>query len=237
MIAILTSVIPAQIASAAVKLNKSKLTLDVGDSFKLKLSESIQGIKWSTNDKAVATVSKGTVEAVAGGSAVITATVGKKQYKCSVTVKDKKVDIIYTAYIFDSSSIEEYVENYKKDNPDIMDVKKYDDEHIIVTIWESERLLTLKEFEKRLDDYLNELILNEDYEGIFTDIEADRFLQNIKVFAIKEKYDNSFASLGLFFALGIMSDIDQAVNLIDPDKRMFNLTIIDEATGEVLYPE
>jgi uncharacterized protein YjdB len=59
------SLSPIQNVSAATKLKKSKITLNVGDTYKLKLSGSGSEVKWSSNDKSVATVSKGKFEAIA----------------------------------------------------------------------------------------------------------------------------------------------------------------------------
>lgn len=237
VITLLISLAPVHTVNAATKLNKSKLTLNVGDSYKLKLTESSSKVKWSSSDKTVATVSKGKVEAISGGSAVIKATVGKKQYKCTVTVKDKKIDIIYQAYIFDGSSIEDYAKNYKKENPDIIDVKVYDDEHISVTMWESDRLAELKLINENIDTLINEFITNEDFSGAFIKIEVDELLQNIKVYADREKYENSFAGLSLVLATAIISDAIQSIALVDPEDRVYNLTIIDNETGEIIYPE
>lgn len=237
VLTLLISLAPVQTVNAATKLNKSKINLNVGDTYKLKLSGSSSDVKWSSSDKTVATVSKGKVEAIAGGSAVIKASVGKKQYKCSVTVKDKKTDVIFTAYIFDDSSISDYAKDYKKDNPDILDAKVYDDEHIIVTMWESKRLAALKLYKDNFDTLINEFITNEDYSGAFIKIEADELLQNIKVYADREKYENSFAGLSLILATAIINDAIQSISLVDPKDRKFNLTIVDNETGEVIYPE
>ena len=74
-----------------VALNKTKLTLTVGKSYKLKLKNNKKKIKWSSSKKKVATVSKkGKVKAKKAGTARITAKVGKKKYVCKVTVKNKK---------------------------------------------------------------------------------------------------------------------------------------------------
>lgn len=74
-----------------VALNKKKLTLTVGKSYKLKLKNNKKKIKWSSSKKKVATVSKtGKVKAKRAGTARITAKVGKKKYVCKVTVKNKK---------------------------------------------------------------------------------------------------------------------------------------------------
>lgn len=81
-----------------VGLNKTNVTLNVGKSTKLKIVGTKKKVKWSSSKKSVATVSKkGKVEAKSTGSAVITAKVGKKNYKCKVLVYkvdtgDKKLD-------------------------------------------------------------------------------------------------------------------------------------------------
>lgn len=75
-------------AAASVKLNKTKLSLTVGDTAKLTVSGTKSKITWATSKKAVATVDKaGKVTAVSAGSATIKATVDKKSYTCKVTVK------------------------------------------------------------------------------------------------------------------------------------------------------
>lgn len=67
-------------------LNKTKATLYPGQSVSLKLDTKSK-IKWSSSNKKIASVSsKGKVSAKQTGKATITATVGKKKYKCSITV-------------------------------------------------------------------------------------------------------------------------------------------------------
>lgn len=78
-------------ASAAVKLSEKKITLTVGKSKTLKVKGTKKKVKWSSSKKSVATVSsKGKVTAKKKGTATITAKVGNKKYKCTVTVKTKK---------------------------------------------------------------------------------------------------------------------------------------------------
>lgn len=64
-------------------------TLRVGDKMTLKMKGvAASSVKWSTSRKTVATVTtKGAVSAKKIGSAVITATVGKKKFTCKLTVK------------------------------------------------------------------------------------------------------------------------------------------------------
>ncbi|MDF2589127.1 MAG: Trypsin-like serine protease, typically periplasmic, containing C-terminal domain [Anaerocolumna sp.] len=83
-------VMGTQIATAAtIKLNQSKISVYTGNTYILKLSGTTNKVAWSSSNKSVATVSsKGKVTGIKKGSATVTATVGSKTYKCSVTVKD-----------------------------------------------------------------------------------------------------------------------------------------------------
>ena len=76
---------------AAVKISAKKKTLNVGQSFTLNITRAkTKKVKWSSDKKSVATVSStGKVFAESAGTAKITAKVGKKSYKCTVTVKNK----------------------------------------------------------------------------------------------------------------------------------------------------
>jgi hypothetical protein len=86
---LLISLAPVQTASAAVKLNKTKITLYEGNTYTLKISGSTKTVKWSTSNKSIATVStKGKVTAVEAGEVTITATVLSKKYTCKITVKE-----------------------------------------------------------------------------------------------------------------------------------------------------
>ena len=74
-------------AASKVKLNKSKVTLVPGQKLKLKISGTKTKAKWSSSKKSVATVdSKGQITAKKKGNCYIVAKIGKKQYKCKVTV-------------------------------------------------------------------------------------------------------------------------------------------------------
>lgn len=76
-------------------LNKSKVTLIVGESVKLKFKNVPAGndITWSSNKKAVAEVNKnGKVKAKKAGTARIAARMNGKTYYCKVTVKKKTAD-------------------------------------------------------------------------------------------------------------------------------------------------
>ena len=88
------ALIPTTGVSAAqkVKLNKTKATIYVGKTVTLKVKNNKDKVKWSSSNKKVATVSsKGKVKGKKAGKITITAKVGKKKYKCKITVKKKVV--------------------------------------------------------------------------------------------------------------------------------------------------
>lgn len=81
-------------AKAKIQLNKKKISLRVGKTYKLKVKGTKKKVKWTSSNKKVATVSKkGVVKAVKKGTARITAKVAKKKLHCKVTVLKKKQKI------------------------------------------------------------------------------------------------------------------------------------------------
>lgn len=82
------------VKAAKIQLNKQKITLAKGNTAKLKITGTTKNVKWSSNKKSVATVStKGKVTAKKKGTATITARVGKKKYKCKVTVLNSYIPV------------------------------------------------------------------------------------------------------------------------------------------------
>ncbi len=78
-------------ANAAVKLNTTKKTIEVGQSVTLKVTGTTQKVTWKSSNKKVATVTqKGKVTGKQEGKATISAKVGKKTLKCKITVKAKE---------------------------------------------------------------------------------------------------------------------------------------------------
>ncbi len=76
------------------KLNKTTLTIAEGKTYRLKLSGTIQTVKWSSSDRAVAKVGSttGKVSAVKAGECTITAKIGKKKYSCRVEVTEEIIE-------------------------------------------------------------------------------------------------------------------------------------------------
>ena len=92
----LISILPSTQVNAAAKpkISNTKVTLTVGKTKTLTVKnvskKQKKKIKWSTSKKSVATVSKsGKVKAKKAGKTTITAKLGKKKYRCVVTVKKK----------------------------------------------------------------------------------------------------------------------------------------------------
>lgn len=126
-----------------VKLNKSKLALNVGDSGKLSASvtaskKAYKTLKWTTSNKKVATVtSKGVVKGIGKGTAKITAASldgTNKKSTCTVTVNEKQV-------VNGIKSLEVY-------NP----LKSYSSKTLKVTL-DSPQALTAKDFEVAIKQY------------------------------------------------------------------------------------
>lgn len=92
LVMILTGLSTMQTESVSAKtkksgLSKTQVTMYPEESVKLSVNGA-KNVKWKSSNSKTATVSKkGTVTAKKGGSAKITATVGKKTYSCKVTIK------------------------------------------------------------------------------------------------------------------------------------------------------
>lgn len=106
----------------ALLLNYKSKTITVGD--KATLKATVKHVKnglnpkdkvatWRSSNKAVATVSKGVVTAVAPGTATITAKAGNKSKQCVVTVKAKNVEATGISFAKESIDLleKEYGEN------------------------------------------------------------------------------------------------------------------------------
>lgn len=89
---LIISSVPATTINAAVKLNKTQLSLYIGKSYQLKVTGTKKKVVWKSSKPSVACVSsKGKVTAKKVGTAKITAMVASKTYICKVMVKKKVV--------------------------------------------------------------------------------------------------------------------------------------------------
>ena len=95
-----TVTVPAPSSKPSISLDRSRVTLAVGDTITLKATKPAGAdVTWSTSDKSVATVSGGKVTAVGSGTATITAkiTYGEKEYTANCIVRVEKINISVTA--------------------------------------------------------------------------------------------------------------------------------------------
>lgn len=83
---LLFAIVPVQAAAPAI--SKKTATIYVGKSITLKMNDTKAKVKWKTSNSKIATVSgTGKVTGKKTGTAKITATVNKKNYSCTITVK------------------------------------------------------------------------------------------------------------------------------------------------------
>lgn len=96
MFCMLLLMFSVSVLAASPKLNKTKLTLNVGDSYTLVLKnyKGTASIQWKSSNSVKATVSQtGRVVARKAGKVKITAVVGKKKYNCTLTIKQQVTKI------------------------------------------------------------------------------------------------------------------------------------------------
>lgn len=75
----------------SVQLNRSSLSIFVGDSVSLSATGGDESFDWSSSNSSVASVENGTVTALGKGSATITVTSNGSSATCSVTVQDYSI--------------------------------------------------------------------------------------------------------------------------------------------------
>lgn len=93
----LSLVAPTNVSAEKLSLNKKSATLEIDNSFKLKLGKiKATDISWWSSNKSVATVSKwGTVTAKSEGTAKITAKYKNKKYTCTIKIEDYSDWVLY----------------------------------------------------------------------------------------------------------------------------------------------
>lgn len=80
-------------AAKAPKLSKKSISLCIGDSAKLQMKNAKKSATWKSKNKKIVSVNKkGKIKAKKSGSTKVIVKVGKKNYKCKVTVKKQKLN-------------------------------------------------------------------------------------------------------------------------------------------------
>ena len=105
MVSVLTSIPLVVSASSVSRLNKTKATIWVGESVKLKVLNNSKSVHWQSSNQKVAVVSdNGIVRGKGAGKATISAKIGTKKFNCTVNVKDKKIKSIRAKSNFQKSN-------------------------------------------------------------------------------------------------------------------------------------
>jgi len=75
-------------AAGKIKLNKTKMVLELGTTEQLQVLNTTKKVKWSTSNKKIVKVKNGVLTPVSIGTTNVTAKVAGKKYRCKVTVAD-----------------------------------------------------------------------------------------------------------------------------------------------------
>ena len=74
------------------KLNKTSGVFTAGYKYKLKVKGTTQKVTWKSSDKTIVVVSKsGVIRGKKAGEATVTAKIGKKAYKCAITIEQPSI--------------------------------------------------------------------------------------------------------------------------------------------------
>lgn len=165
--------------SAAAKLNKTEVTIEIGERQKVKVKGTTKKVKWKSSDKTIATVTKrGNIDAKAKGECIVTATVGKKKLKCKVTVTDSLGDlldkeVVHEGVVLKVASGWEFVKEMAEDGYYPYDIDK-----------NTFKILTLELAEEKESDYN------------FRTSSEEQFLKTVKTFARGYKKDYDLQDIG-----------------------------------------
>jgi uncharacterized protein YjdB len=123
------------------KLSEIKLTLILGKTLTLKASGLVgRTVTWSSSNKNIATVNKGTVTPVSAGSCTVTAKVkGGKKLTCKVTVTDRaklstdslKLSVVDAGYIELTGAANRKV-TWTTSNSDVVKIAESDSSHAVI---------------------------------------------------------------------------------------------------------
>ncbi len=118
---------PVRVEARGMHLNRTKITINEGETARLKVAGANGKVKWSSSKTSVASVSqKGVIKAKNEGTAIIKAKVKNKVLKCKVIVEAEDYDDEWDEDYDDSSSqaesstpldeVKAYIKNYGSTN-------------------------------------------------------------------------------------------------------------------------
>lgn len=151
--------------------------------------------------------------------------------------EEETVDIVFTYYSFDDSVVTDgYLQSVLGANPDYINAVKYDDKHYVVTMPESKRKEVVDNINTKIKPELEEALATDQLAGIFTKIETDGLMREVKLYADKSKYDAlGLSVLAAPVLVAMVADTVQAYNLIGVEERSCDLSIYDADTGDLIY--
>ena len=166
------------------KINKTRKTLYINNTYTLKISGTSQQIKWSSSNKDVATVNKkGKVTAKKAGTATITAKIGSTKYKCKISVVNNanSITVGQANALKSANSYLDFLAFSKKGLKGQLEFEGYTDSEIDYAInncdadWKKQALKSAK-------SYLDSLSFSK--KGLIKQLEFEKFEDNEIEYAI-----------------------------------------------------
>jgi hypothetical protein len=230
----LTALAPTT-AEAAVKLNKTKLSLNEGSSYNLQLYGSTKTITWSSSDKTIARVtSKGKVTAVKAGAVTITAKVNSKKYTCKVTVKDvltdeeAAADILYETFELNNQLLIILTNKNKVNTQVQIDVMYYDVNGDVMST-STNNIWNFQAGHKAVETFAYP------HDDSYKSVEYDKF--DIKITADLDSWsiaDEPIEQLSIETNKGADDLISTITNNSDADLRSADLTVLYYVGGKIV---
>ncbi len=237
IISILFTLAPTQTAEAAIKLNKTSITLETGNTETLKITGTTKKASWSSSKKSVATVSsKGVVTAKSAGSATITAKLSGKKYSCKVNVKesfnakDALKNIKTTETVTDKGIIVQLKNNY------LYPVRI---EAVAVYYDENGTMIGKSNDNNYYFDKDNECVLSftRPYDSNYKDVEFESYKINYSISSVSKYSKSNVKDIKISDNFGAENVMVEVTNS-GKDKCLFTkIVIIFYKEGKVIYSD
>lgn len=148
---------------------------------------------------------------------------------------EKEVEVIIRMLDINGESIDEFIENYKTENPGT-ECYVYNDEYYAIKIKESERKEMLKTLEDKdfMEKSLQEYFSN--VEGVFVSMDWDDSMENLSFYVNKEEYEKNelLSNISIGLIVYSMSEIYQAYSLVPIEDRKCTYKVIDNETKDII---
>ena len=218
------------------KINKKKLSLEVGKSYTLKISNTKQKVQWMTSDSNIATVtSKGKVKAVGAGKVKITAEVSGKKFTCTVTVHAHSYNAkVIVAATCTTSGVKQYTCSCGKRYTEEIGSLGHDYHWIITKEASKTEAKSVDDFGTRdltcencKDVKQTQSIINmgtRTIYGYFDDESADAFRDRINKYRREEVYESHYAYNDTWISLPELKEAENLVSLVKFETVKYTVT-------------